>query len=282
LGFIRYTVKVILERPWQHDLTYKIAFTILKQQDLNYESPTLRIPVKMEDSKAFLCSVCTTSPLYLSASIPFSGFVPGQACLVAIEINNRTKFDVTDLIVALKKFITYKSQSPKFHSKNDVLVEQEIHCGRIIKNFNSRFNQKLFIPPCPPSNSSSQVLSVFYEIHVTAIMPLFFENIVLKLPIIVGTVPLMFSPNYPTTPGFMSQNLVVPTTSTSTSQTPITEPIQSAISRGDSNEMREFFWGSRALQWICEINFWESKIQISTVTTFLMWVRVPRWKFYFL
>lgn len=73
-------------------------------------------------------------------------------------------------------------------------------------------------------------------------MPFLFDNLEVKIPIIIGTVPLTFSPTYPSSPGFMNQNLVVPPSSLNLNQTPITEPIHSEMSRrqrSDSNEPRE-------------------------------------------
>lgn len=72
-GYIRYTAKVALERPWKFDLTYRVGFTVLKQQDLNYENPALRIPTKIEEVKTYCCGICTMAPLYIAASTPMTG-----------------------------------------------------------------------------------------------------------------------------------------------------------------------------------------------------------------
>lgn len=82
-GSIRYLVNVVIDRPWKFDLTYKVAFTVLKQLDLNYENPALQIPTKMEITKTFYCGMCKSAPLYIAASIPMSGFVAGET----IDIN---------------------------------------------------------------------------------------------------------------------------------------------------------------------------------------------------
>lgn len=63
-------------------------------------------------------------------------------------------------------------------------------------------------------------------------MPNFFEDVILKLPIIIGTVPLMFSPTYPQTPSFMPPSLAFELPSqTSNTALPITEPISNSINQ---------------------------------------------------
>lgn len=190
-GSIRYLVNVVIDRPWKFDLTYKVAFTVLKQLDLNYENPALRIPTKMEISKTFYCGLCKTAPLFLAASIPISGYVAGQNINVSVDINNESRIDVEDIKITLKKIIFYNSQNPSKKTKQEILTETEIRCGGVIKRNKGDIARTLLIPAVPPSNLNyCRVLNVSYEVHVTAKISGVHRNPVIKLPITIGTVPL--------------------------------------------------------------------------------------------
>ena len=190
-GSIRYLINVVIDRPWKFDLTYKVAFTVIKQLDLNYENPALKIPTKMEIVDTFYCGLCKTAPLFLAASIPISGYVAGQNITVSVEINNESRIDVDDVKISLKKIIFYNSQTPSKRTKEEILTEAEIRCGGVLKRNKGKFAQKLLIPAVPPSNLNyCRVLNVSYEVHVTAKIAGVHRNPLLKLPITVGTVPL--------------------------------------------------------------------------------------------
>jgi Arrestin (or S-antigen), C-terminal domain len=184
---------VIIDRPWKFDLTYKTAFTVLKQLDLNYENPALKIPTKMEVSKTFCCLFCKTAPLFLAASIPLSGYVAGQTIHVSIDANNQSNVDVESIEVSLLKIIHYNSQTPTKATKEEVITERKIRCGAMMKKKMGRFDQTIAIPTVPPSNMNyCRVLNVSYEIQVKAKVDGMHKNLELKLPITIGTVPLRF------------------------------------------------------------------------------------------
>lgn len=191
-GAIRYLVSVVLDRPYKFDLTYKVAFTVIKQLDLNYENPSLRLPLKMETMKTFCCAFCRSRPLFLAASIPMGGYVPGQAINVNVEINNESNVDIDDVKVSLKKIIRYNAQIPSTMTKEDVITEVEVHSGGIKRRSKDTFNQQLFIPAVPPSNANyCRVLNVSYEVQVKCKVSGLSQGPVVKLPIIIGTVPIM-------------------------------------------------------------------------------------------
>lgn len=208
-GSIRYLINVVIDRPWKFDLTYKVAFTVLKQLDLNYENPALKIPTKMEVINTFFCGLCKTAPLFMAASIPMSGYVAGQNIIVSVEINNESRIDVEDIKIRLKKIIVYNSQMPTNRAKVETLTETEIRCGGVLARHKGKFDQKLVIPPVPPSNVNyCRILNVAYEVHVKAKIGGIHKNPVIRLPITIGTVPLnipipqhqQFAINYPTAP----------------------------------------------------------------------------------
>lgn len=208
-GSIRYLINVVIDRPWKFDLTYKVAFTVLKQLDLNYENPALRIPSKMEIANRFYCGLCKTAPLYIAASIPLSGYVAGQNVNVSVEINNESRIDVEDVRISLKKIIFYNSQTPTRRTKEEILTEAETRCEGVKRSSKGKFEKQLLIPPVPPSNLNyCRVLNVSYEVHVQAKVSGVHRSPVLKLPITIGTVPLhvpiphnqQFAIHYPSAP----------------------------------------------------------------------------------
>ncbi|KAG5679988.1 hypothetical protein PVAND_009522 [Polypedilum vanderplanki] len=199
-GYIRYLVTVILDRPFKFDLTYKVAFTVIKQLDLNYENPTLAIPLKMEFSKTFCCWCCKSKPIFIAASIERGGFVPGQIINVSVDINNESNYDFEDVKVSLKKIIRYNSQVPTLKSMEEILTEAEIRHGQIKKYSKHNFIQQLTIPPVPPTNLNyCRVLNVTYEVHVKCKGPTFSVDPFVKLPITIGTIPF-HNQQYPSMP----------------------------------------------------------------------------------
>lgn len=189
-GYIRYQIKVELERPWKFDFKFCFAFTVIKILDLNYESPGLRNKLKAETTKTFLFSF-NSKALFLSAEIPISGFVAGQTVPVSIFINNETNVDVEETQVALKKIIHYNSQTPRRRTKERVEMAAEVRHAGVPGKSKGNIEVQLSLPPVPPSNIAfCQVIQVSYEIRVLAKVGGIHRNAVLRLPITIGTVPL--------------------------------------------------------------------------------------------
>lgn len=189
-GYIRYQIKVELERPWKFDIKYCFAFTVIKVLDLNYESPALRHPLKTETTKTFFLGL-SGKPLFISAEIPFSGFVSGQSVPIKIVVVNDSSTDVEETQVCLKKIIHYNSMSPRRKTRERVeSAAVALHAG-IPSKRTATLDASLNLPPVPPTNIAfCRVIQVSYEIHVIAKVGGLHRSPVLRLPITMGTVPL--------------------------------------------------------------------------------------------
>lgn len=212
-GYIRYQIKVEVERPWKFDIKYCFAFTIIKVLDLNYESPALRSPLKTEISKTFFLGL-GSKPLFVSAEIPMSGFVAGQAVPISVTINNESKINVDEIKISLKKIIHYNALTPRRRTRERVESAAEVrHSGVPAKSKGNAYAQ-LNLPAVPPTNVAfCRVLQVSYEIHVVAKVGGIHRSPVLRLPLTIGTVPLQGYSYSPTNNISFSNYNMMPSTS---------------------------------------------------------------------
>lgn len=165
----------------------------------------------MEAMKTFCCAFLRTKPLYLSASIPLGGYVPGQAINVSVEINNESRIDIEDVRVSLKKIVRYNAQIPHPRTKEERTSEAEIRCGGLKKRNKIAYTQQLFIPAVPPTNTNyCRVLNVCYEVQVKCkVSGMSFSPVVI-IPIIIGTVPINLdqNTNYDSIPPVMNTPMI--------------------------------------------------------------------------
>lgn len=191
LGHVRYTVTALLGRPSKQDLTYKVGFTVLKQQDLNNESPTLRLPVKKEITKSFFMGLLKNNDLTMNAIIPISGYVAGQTLSVAVEIDNPSNVAVEEIKVSLRKKIRYNSQVPTIGTKEEEETVRSDRYPGVPKKDKKNLILNFQIPAVPPCTMHDcRIIEVFYEIKVKAEMSGVHRSADIIFPITIGTVPL--------------------------------------------------------------------------------------------
>lgn len=189
-GYIRYQLKIELERPWKFDIKFNFAFTVIKSLDLNYESPALRSPLRNEISKTFFLGF-GSKILFIQAEIPISGFVSGQSVMIAIKINNETNVDVEEIKVCLKQIILYNSQTPRRKTRERIETAAEVRHAGIAAKSKGFVNSQLTIPPIPPTNVAfCRILQISYIINIVAKVGGIHRSPNLGLPITIGTVPL--------------------------------------------------------------------------------------------
>nr|CAD7571481.1 unnamed protein product [Timema californicum] len=95
-GYIRYTIKASLDRPWKFNQDTKVAFTVLAYRDLN-NYPQLKTPLILGNTKTICCWCCQSAPMAITARVPFTGIVPGQDVPLIVELDNPTNVDITSV-----------------------------------------------------------------------------------------------------------------------------------------------------------------------------------------
>ncbi|XP_062550746.1 arrestin domain-containing protein 17-like [Armigeres subalbatus] len=189
-GYIRYTVRIVFERPWKYDLTYKIAFTVVNQLDLNKISPPLNVATVQENLKQFSCGPCRSAPMIMTVCIPMTGYVPGQLISVVVDIMNKSKKDISEVKIKLRRQVKYFSQSSSGRSKSVLSTLVKFQCSGVDRNKSAGYERRLLIPPEPPSRSTS-IIQIEYLIEVVAKIPGLYGSPRVKIPIVIGTVPLV-------------------------------------------------------------------------------------------
>ncbi|XP_047003362.1 arrestin domain-containing protein 17 [Schistocerca americana] len=190
-GYVRYTVKAVLDRPWKFDQEVKSAFTVITPLDLNTH-PTAKDPVKKETEKNFCCCCCKSGPLSLVMSIPVGGYVSGQIIPVTVEVDNASNVNVDNVYCALRKVVTFKATSPQRTERKDKVTIAEQNFGSVAGGGSNTWCEQITIPPLPPSNlNNCNIIDLEYDLRVECKVAGFYHrNLTVKTPIILGSIPL--------------------------------------------------------------------------------------------
>jgi hypothetical protein len=206
-GNIRYSCKAVLDRPWKTDKEFRLSFTVIKLEDLN-NLPSLLMPSKSEILRHFYCCCFKSKPFFMSASIPFTGYVPGQTIEVTININNQSNVDVEGTKVSLERNMQYISQTPRKKIKFESLSKKEVYGGGVRASGSGEIKISLLVPPIAPTNVDfCKILTTSYQLRVVAKVSGAHKNPHLNIPITIGTVPIRASIQVPTYDAIMNNSI---------------------------------------------------------------------------
>lgn len=105
-GSVRYIVEAYLHVTNEVDGKMDREFTICRKDDLNLYQD-LKMPCEKEDMACFCCRLFSCQPLLLEASIPYSGYIPGDTINVAIKVINKSNATVPKCQIELVQKIKY-------------------------------------------------------------------------------------------------------------------------------------------------------------------------------
>lgn len=195
-GEIYYGIKVALNIPQELDKEIRLPLTVIRYEDLN-TMPLLKYPKRDDTSKTFcwffICCL-GTSPLVISATIPYSGFVPGQKIPLSIEMNNQSHVDVRSTKITLKGLHTFNFEYPSTCKQTekyrlDYKLAAGVKSGKSVK-----LDEFLKVPEMlnPSNEAQCKVFQITYVIKVAAIVDDPHQSPFVHIPITIGSFPLLF------------------------------------------------------------------------------------------
>ncbi|XP_062620954.1 arrestin domain-containing protein 3-like isoform X2 [Saccostrea cucullata] len=187
VGYVRYTIKGTIDKPWKFDHTTKRPFTVNALLDLNTQ-PNSACGTQNQQSKFLCCLCCKSGPITGMLKLDRVGYVPGEAITFNAEIQNMTsrvcgthvKLYMTTVFHATTKSKTTTSEVAR-------VVHQDIQPGET----ETWSGDRLVIPPLPPSFLvGCQIIDInyYFELIVDPSGPAI--DLHVPLLIIIGTIPL--------------------------------------------------------------------------------------------
>lgn len=159
----------------------------------------------------------------IKASIPQSGYVPGQTIVVSGEISNQSRVSPEYVKFTLRQIVHYNSQTPHVKTLEEIVDICEQRVTGLDDKSMSQLKQELVIPPIPPTiYMLSRVININYEVKVEVKVRGAHLNPVIRLPITIGTYPLV---NYPVVHNGPIPVQMVTGASAPTPDSPHVEPI---------------------------------------------------------
>ena len=185
---VEYILDACIERPHRLPHTMSLRIVVIPVVDCNL--PKYAVEVQREEEKTVCCCCCSSGPITLTARVPSAAYCPGEVIPVHARVENRstsTLYRVSCSFVSDMLMVKKSTTSHRFRNLASSEVCQTIppSHGRSSSVFLLR------IPPCAPSFplDSGRIVSLSYSIHVVVTLPLGHSNVVVKLPITIGTIP---------------------------------------------------------------------------------------------
>lgn len=182
-------------------------------------STCFQLPVKDEVKKTLWFS----KPIFISASIPKTGFVPGEKIPIEIAVSNTSSTDIKEFVVSLNIEAKYKTRtSIATESDSKTLIS----LGIPIEEWSGKettIRTSLVVPPTVPSSQNlCEILKVKYMVNVTARLKGLHLNPRVSLPCVIGLIHLGAVPKGEShSNNFEDYTMELPTYEEATFMTPV-------------------------------------------------------------
>ncbi|EYB91696.1 hypothetical protein Y032_0203g1843 [Ancylostoma ceylanicum] len=203
-GYIRYMVKVELDRPWRFNKTDKKLFTVVPMFDLN-AIPQAVMPFKGITVKNLGVILFRHGKVTVECELPKMGFVPGEMVVINARVINDSSKAITKAHVKLLQYSRYVAYAHGSTLPQCAFLQESGCNHRELRRKLATGDQKLFIdkkskgqaqiylqvPPTVPSFNTCPIVSVEYSVEVKFdTSGALNSDVEASCPIIVGTIPV--------------------------------------------------------------------------------------------
>ncbi|CAO4366123.1 unnamed protein product [Caenorhabditis nigoni] len=206
-GYIRYSVKAEVDRPWRFDKAKKLCITVSPLLDLNV-IPNAMTPLHDQSAENLGCCCFKKGYLEMRVDIPKTGFVPGETISLNLHLLNNSTVPVTEVkakIIQQCNFVAFRGGSNFNFTGDSVMAvsqrETKQDANTVIKQTQKitvepgkehKLALELRLPSVTPSISQfSPVITVEYLVQVTVdTSSTFGSDIDCEMGVLIGTVPI--------------------------------------------------------------------------------------------
>lgn len=128
-------------------------------------------------------------------STPYCGYAPGQKIHFVLYINNESSIDITECEVKLKQEVSYESHDPQHEYRYDKHLIALKQFGNVLRWSRKVYRGYLDLPSIPPTSVKPTCpISVNYSIKIIVNPTEFHWKVKLKIPLTIGSIPIMDGP----------------------------------------------------------------------------------------
>ena len=185
-GWTRYTLLARIEHEYD---VHKAEKSLVFRENINVDTPGLRMPVEKRLIKMPGCFSCTSGSVTITLSLPKSGFHVNEEIPYRITIENGSS-KVIEPTVFLKEYIRYHTKYRKCHT-NATLLSQ-MNNGPVHPNHSAVLSpevQTLKIPFSVIVIKNSSIIEQSFSLKVKVRIPGVICNPTIKCPLSIGNLP---------------------------------------------------------------------------------------------
>ncbi|XP_030831288.1 arrestin domain-containing protein 3-like isoform X2 [Strongylocentrotus purpuratus] len=192
-GYVRYYVKINIDRPWKFDHHTQRLFSIFTVKDLNYEFNVL-VPQRHQVEKTVCCLCCASGPIVLKGMIDKSGYAPGEYIFISLDLHNNSSRRIIDITAKLQQrghFTAQRGGTGTTHTRQAVKTVAELKLAGCEAMGSVNYDRlQMLIPPIPPcAYENCPNIQVEYYVEIEGDVAGTPKDAEVKLPLVIGTIP---------------------------------------------------------------------------------------------